>query len=61
LLARSAEPDLYVRGVVSELPHGRGDESQAHVSLVDGTARHRMSLDIVQPEGRTRSPTSSPR
>jgi phosphatidylserine/phosphatidylglycerophosphate/cardiolipin synthase-like enzyme len=51
VMARSAEPDLYVRGVVSELPRGRGDESQADVSLVDGATRRRLSLDIVQPEG----------
>lgn len=51
VMKRSAEPDLYVRGVVSELPHGRNDESQADVSLVDGDTTHQMSLDIVQPEG----------
>jgi phosphatidylserine/phosphatidylglycerophosphate/cardiolipin synthase-like enzyme len=51
VMARSAEPNLYVRGVVSELPHGRNDESQADVSLVDGSTTHQMSLDIVQPEG----------
>jgi phosphatidylserine/phosphatidylglycerophosphate/cardiolipin synthase-like enzyme len=51
VMARSAEPDLYVRGVVSELPRGRGDESQADVSLIDGSTTHQMSLDIVQPEG----------
>jgi phosphatidylserine/phosphatidylglycerophosphate/cardiolipin synthase-like enzyme len=51
VMARSAEPDLYVRGVVSELPRGRGDESQADVSLINGRTQHRLSLDIVQPEG----------
>jgi phosphatidylserine/phosphatidylglycerophosphate/cardiolipin synthase-like enzyme len=51
VMARAAEPDLYVRGVVSELPHGRNNESHADVSLIDGTTRHQMSLDIVQPKG----------
>ncbi len=49
--ARSAEPNLYVRGVVSELPHGRGDESAVDVALVDGTNRTSLHLDIIQPEG----------
>jgi hypothetical protein len=49
--ARCAEPNLYVRGVVSELPHGRGDESAADVALVDGTNRIPLHLDIIQPEG----------
>jgi phosphatidylserine/phosphatidylglycerophosphate/cardiolipin synthase-like enzyme len=51
VMKRSAEPNLYVRGVVSELPHGRNDESQADVGLVDGSTTHQMSLEIVQPEG----------
>ncbi|WP_433192761.1 phospholipase D-like domain-containing protein [Nocardia sp. CA-107356] len=51
VLARVGEPDLYVRGVVSELPRGRGDESRADVSLIDGRTHHRLSLDIVEPEG----------
>jgi len=49
--ARSAEPNLYVRGVVSELPNGRGDESAADVSLIDGSNHTPMHLDIIQPEG----------
>lgn len=49
--ARTAEPNLYVRGVVSELPHGRGDESDADVSLVAGTKHVPFHLDILQPEG----------
>jgi phosphatidylserine/phosphatidylglycerophosphate/cardiolipin synthase-like enzyme len=49
--ARSAEPNLYVRGVVSELPHGRGDETAADVALIDGTNRTSLHLDIIQPEG----------
>jgi hypothetical protein len=49
--ARSAEPNLYVRGVVSELPQGRGDESALDVALIDGTKRIPLHLDIIQPEG----------
>jgi phosphatidylserine/phosphatidylglycerophosphate/cardiolipin synthase-like enzyme len=49
--ARSAEPNLYVRGVVSELPHGRDDESAADVSLIDGRNHTSLHLDIIQPEG----------
>ena len=49
--ARSGEPNLYVRGVVSELPQGRGDESAVDVALVDGTNRIPLHLDIIQPEG----------
>ncbi|HEX8089554.1 MAG TPA: phospholipase D-like domain-containing protein, partial [Blastocatellia bacterium] len=49
--ARSAEPGLYVRGVVSELPNGRGDESAVDVSLIDGTDHTALHLDIIQPEG----------
>lgn len=49
--SRSAEPNLYVRGVVSELPHGRGDESAADVNLIDGAKHTPMHLDIIQPEG----------
>jgi phosphatidylserine/phosphatidylglycerophosphate/cardiolipin synthase-like enzyme len=49
--ARSAEPNLYVRGVVSELPHGRGDESAVDVNLIDGSSHAPLHLDIIQPEG----------
>jgi phosphatidylserine/phosphatidylglycerophosphate/cardiolipin synthase-like enzyme len=49
--ARSAEPNLYVRGVVSELPQGRGDESAVDVALIDGRNRIPLHLDIIQPEG----------
>jgi phosphatidylserine/phosphatidylglycerophosphate/cardiolipin synthase-like enzyme len=49
--ARSAEPNLYVRGVVSELPHGRGDESAVDVNLIHGAEHTSFHLDIVQPEG----------
>ena len=49
--ARSAEPDLYVRGVVSELPNGRGDESALDVNLISGATHTPFHLDIIQPEG----------
>jgi phosphatidylserine/phosphatidylglycerophosphate/cardiolipin synthase-like enzyme len=49
--ARSAEPNLYVRGVVSELPNGRGDESAVDVNLIDGPNHKPLHLDIIQPEG----------
>jgi phosphatidylserine/phosphatidylglycerophosphate/cardiolipin synthase-like enzyme len=51
IAARSQEPALYVRGVVSELPREGGDESQVSVNLVRGAASSPMHLDIVQPEG----------
>lgn len=53
--ARSTEPDLYVRGVVSTLPGGIGDESAVDVNLVDGKERRRIKLDIIQPEGGKKS------
>lgn len=49
--ARSAEPGLYVRGVVSELPNGRGDESAVDVNLIDRANHTPFHLDIIQPEG----------
>jgi len=49
--ARSAEPGLYVRGVVSELPNGRGDESAVDVNLIDGRNHRSLHLDIVEPQG----------
>lgn len=49
--AKSADPTLYVRGVVSELPHGRGDESAVDVNLIDGANHTPLHLDIIQPEG----------
>ncbi|MBV9353210.1 MAG: hypothetical protein JOZ23_17025 [Mycobacterium sp.] len=49
VMARTGEPDLYVRGVVSDLPHGRGDESAVNVSLIDRTHQHQVSLNIIQP------------
>jgi phosphatidylserine/phosphatidylglycerophosphate/cardiolipin synthase-like enzyme len=49
--ARSAEPNFYVRGVASELPNGRGDESAVDVKLIDGANHIPFHLDIIQPEG----------
>ncbi len=49
--ARSAEPNLYVRGAVSELPNGRGDESALDGNLIDGANHIPFHLDIIQPEG----------
>ena len=51
VMARRPNPASMCRGVGSELPRGRDDESDADVSLIDGTTRRRMSLDIAQPEG----------
>ena len=47
----SHRPDLYVRGVVSTLPKGFGDESQVDVKLVNGEERKQARLNIIQPEG----------
>jgi phosphatidylserine/phosphatidylglycerophosphate/cardiolipin synthase-like enzyme len=49
--ARSAEPNLYVRGVVSDLPKGPGDESEVEVNLIDGTTHRPLDLDVIQPQG----------
>ena len=49
--ARSAEPNLYVRGVVSELPNGRDDESAVDANVVTGAQQTPLHLDIIQPEG----------
>ena len=48
---RSEEPDFYVRGVVSTLPNGLGDESEVDVKLVDGKQRTKVHLNIIQPQG----------
>jgi hypothetical protein len=49
--ALSNEPGLFVRGVVSELPHGINDPSAVDVSLIDGPQHRSMHLDVIQPEG----------
>lgn len=52
IATRAAEPELYVRGVVSELPRGHtNDDGQVHVNLIDNTSQHALDLDIIQPEG----------
>lgn len=51
IAARSTEPSLYVRGVVSELPNGRGDESAVDVNLIDRANHRPFHLDIIEPEG----------
>jgi hypothetical protein len=45
--ARQNDPGLYVRGVVSELPKGRDDESSLDVSLVDGQQTNQTTLNII--------------
>ncbi|HEX5145231.1 MAG TPA: phospholipase D-like domain-containing protein [Mycobacterium sp.] len=49
--ARQNDPGLYVRGVVSSLPNGTGDESKVDVNLVNGGQSNQSTLDIIQPEG----------
>jgi phosphatidylserine/phosphatidylglycerophosphate/cardiolipin synthase-like enzyme len=49
--ARQNDPGLYVRGVVSSLPNGVGDESKVDVNLVNGGQSNQSTLDIIQPEG----------
>jgi len=49
--ALSAKPDLYVRGVVSELPNGRGNENAVDVNLIQDGKHRPLHLDIIQPEG----------
>ena len=51
VMARAGEAGMYVRGVVSELPRGRDDESQVKVNLVDGTEHQSASLQVISPEG----------
>ncbi len=47
----TANPHLFVRGVVSTLPNGRDDESEADVDVIDRTSSKPLHLEIVQPEG----------
>jgi phosphatidylserine/phosphatidylglycerophosphate/cardiolipin synthase-like enzyme len=49
--ARSSEPNLYVRGVASELPRGRDDASEVDVNLIDNDKHTPLHLDMIQPEG----------
>ncbi len=47
----SGDPKLYVRGVVSTLPNGVGDESAVDVTMINNGVHTPLHLDIVQPEG----------
>ncbi|HVP50047.1 MAG TPA: phospholipase D-like domain-containing protein [Candidatus Bathyarchaeia archaeon] len=47
----SGDPKLYVRGVVSTLPNGTGDESALDVTIVNNDQHKALHLDIIQPEG----------
>jgi phosphatidylserine/phosphatidylglycerophosphate/cardiolipin synthase-like enzyme len=51
LMRRAAEPTMYIRGVVSELPRGRGDESEVDVNLVDGTSAQTATFETIAPQG----------
>ena len=51
VLKRQAEPDLFVRGVVSELPK-EDDESTVDVTIVDERGAREHQLDVIQPQGR---------
>jgi phosphatidylserine/phosphatidylglycerophosphate/cardiolipin synthase-like enzyme len=51
VMKRIGKSNLYVRGVVSELPKGRGDESAVNVNLVHGARQRDATLDVIQPEG----------
>lgn len=60
-----AKPDLLIRGVVSDLPKGRGDEktgakTSVRVTLVGGPNRRLdgpRAFDVIQPEGKA-NPTT---
>jgi phosphatidylserine/phosphatidylglycerophosphate/cardiolipin synthase-like enzyme len=49
--ARAAEPDFYVRGVVSELPNGLTDESSVNVTLIAGATHIGSHFEVIEPEG----------
>lgn len=51
VLERQQEPDMFVRGVASELPDPH-DESTVDVTLVHGEEAERHRLDVIEPEGR---------
>jgi phosphatidylserine/phosphatidylglycerophosphate/cardiolipin synthase-like enzyme len=52
---RATEPNLYVRGVVSDLPRGPGDESEVAVTLLDSQTRRRLRLNVIQPRAAVHS------
>lgn len=47
----SGDPKLFVRGVVSTLPNGTGDESAVDVNLINNGTHTPLHLDIIQPQG----------
>jgi phosphatidylserine/phosphatidylglycerophosphate/cardiolipin synthase-like enzyme len=47
----SGQGKLYVRGVVSTLPHGADDESAVDVNLINEGTHTPLHLDIIQPSG----------
>jgi phosphatidylserine/phosphatidylglycerophosphate/cardiolipin synthase-like enzyme len=51
VMTLATNPHLFVRGVVSTLPNGRDDESEADVDVIDRTSSKPLHLEIVQPEG----------
>jgi phosphatidylserine/phosphatidylglycerophosphate/cardiolipin synthase-like enzyme len=59
VVARSKEPDLYVRGVASELPKELGDESEVDATLVDGASHTSLHLSVIQPEGAKKNPLAN--
>lgn len=50
---RKRKPELFVRGVVSELPEGQNDESVARVTFVGHQEKPEShELDVIEPDGR---------
>jgi len=49
----SGDPKLFVRGVVSTLPNGPGDESAVDVNIINNDVHTPLHLDIIQPQGIT--------
>jgi phosphatidylserine/phosphatidylglycerophosphate/cardiolipin synthase-like enzyme len=47
---RQAEPDLFVRGVVSTLPNPE-DESVVDLTMITGETEEEHRLEVIQPEG----------
>jgi len=47
----SGDSKLFVRGVVSTLPNGTGDESAVDVNLINNDRHTPLHLDIIQPQG----------
>lgn len=51
VLRRQQEPDLFVRGVASDLPNP-DDESTVDVTFVDASGPKKHQFDVIEPEGR---------